>query len=156
MSQKNPIIAVTGSSGAGTTTTTNAFSHIFRAQGIDAAFVEGDHEPGDDCDLGRRAFAGDDTGDRRLVDGLAMGESDQRDRDDCVSHVPRCAPQGFHRRQKPPQRAALAHVERAADGFDGRDCALGDRKVLSFIDSSTRSRYLRVKPLPSGNQVLPN
>jgi phosphoribulokinase len=42
MSQKNPIIAVTGSSGAGTTTTTNAFSHIFRTQGIDAAFVEGD------------------------------------------------------------------------------------------------------------------
>jgi len=42
MSHKNPIIAVTGSSGAGTTTTTNAFSHIFRSLDIDAAFVEGD------------------------------------------------------------------------------------------------------------------
>lgn len=42
MSQKNPIIAVTGSSGAGTTTTSNAFKHIFRTLGIDAAFVEGD------------------------------------------------------------------------------------------------------------------
>ena len=42
MSHKNPIIAVTGSSGAGTTTTTNAFKHIFRTLGIDAAFVEGD------------------------------------------------------------------------------------------------------------------
>ncbi len=42
MSHKNPIIAVTGSSGAGTTTTTNAFSHIFRSLDIDAAFIEGD------------------------------------------------------------------------------------------------------------------
>ncbi|MFC4655637.1 phosphoribulokinase [Rheinheimera sp.] len=42
MSHKNPIIAVTGSSGAGTTTTTGAFSHIFRSLGMDAAFVSGD------------------------------------------------------------------------------------------------------------------
>lgn len=42
MSEKNPIIAVTGSSGAGTTTTTNAFSHIFRTLGVNPAFVEGD------------------------------------------------------------------------------------------------------------------
>ncbi len=42
MSLKNPIIAVTGSSGAGTTTTLNSFSHIFRSLDIDAAFVEGD------------------------------------------------------------------------------------------------------------------
>jgi phosphoribulokinase len=42
MSHKNPIIAITGSSGAGTTTTTTAFQHIFRTLDIDAAFVEGD------------------------------------------------------------------------------------------------------------------
>ena len=42
MSAKHPIIAVTGSSGAGTTTTTTAFSHIFRQLGINSAFVEGD------------------------------------------------------------------------------------------------------------------
>ena len=42
MSHKNPIIAITGSSGAGTTTTTTAFRHIFRTLDIDAAFVEGD------------------------------------------------------------------------------------------------------------------
>ena len=42
MSDKNPIIAVTGSSGAGTSTTTNSFAHIFRSLGIDAALVEGD------------------------------------------------------------------------------------------------------------------
>jgi phosphoribulokinase len=42
MSAKHPIIAITGSSGAGTTTTTNAIRHIFRNLGLDAAFVEGD------------------------------------------------------------------------------------------------------------------
>lgn len=42
MSAKHPIIAVTGSSGAGTTTTTMAFRHIFRQLSIDAALVEGD------------------------------------------------------------------------------------------------------------------
>jgi len=42
MSSKNPIIAVTGSSGAGTTTTTAAFKHIFRTLGITSVNVEGD------------------------------------------------------------------------------------------------------------------
>ncbi|WP_025820836.1 phosphoribulokinase [Shewanella marina] len=42
MSAKHPIIAVTGSSGAGTTTTTTAFNHIFRQLGIKPAIVEGD------------------------------------------------------------------------------------------------------------------
>lgn len=42
MSQLHPIIAITGSSGAGTTTTTDAIKHIFRSQGINAALVEGD------------------------------------------------------------------------------------------------------------------
>ncbi len=42
MSNIHPIIAITGSSGAGTTTTTNAIKHIFRNLGIDAALVEGD------------------------------------------------------------------------------------------------------------------
>ena len=42
MSAKHPIIAVTGSSGAGTTTTTTAFNHIFRQLGINAAVIEGD------------------------------------------------------------------------------------------------------------------
>lgn len=42
MSIRNPIIAVTGSSGAGTSTTMGAFEHIFRSLGIQAAMVEGD------------------------------------------------------------------------------------------------------------------
>ena len=41
MSVKHPIIAVTGSSGAGTTTVTHAFAEIFRREAIRAHFVEG-------------------------------------------------------------------------------------------------------------------
>jgi phosphoribulokinase len=42
MSAKHPIIAVTGSSGAGTTSVTRTFEWIFRREGIKAAMVEGD------------------------------------------------------------------------------------------------------------------
>lgn len=42
MSAKHPIIAITGSSGAGTSTTGQAVRHIFRNLDIDASFTEGD------------------------------------------------------------------------------------------------------------------
>ena len=42
MSQKHPVIAITGSSGAGTTTVTTTFEQIFRREGVQAAIVEGD------------------------------------------------------------------------------------------------------------------
>ncbi|WP_428309945.1 phosphoribulokinase [Hydrocarboniphaga sp.] len=42
MSKKHPIIAVTGSSGAGTTTVMASFKHIFRREKIRAELVEGD------------------------------------------------------------------------------------------------------------------
>jgi phosphoribulokinase len=42
MSVKHPIIAVTGSSGAGTTTVMNSFQHIFRREKLKAQIVEGD------------------------------------------------------------------------------------------------------------------
>lgn len=42
MSKKHPVIAVTGSSGAGTSTVKRAFEHIFRIEDITAAVVEGD------------------------------------------------------------------------------------------------------------------
>ncbi|BBG00420.1 MULTISPECIES: phosphoribulokinase [Pseudonocardia] len=42
MSQKHPIISVTGSSGAGTTSVMRTFDQIFRREGVNAAFVEGD------------------------------------------------------------------------------------------------------------------
>lgn len=42
MSSKHPVVAVTGSSGAGTTTVKRAFEHIFQREGIKAAVIEGD------------------------------------------------------------------------------------------------------------------
>lgn len=42
MSVKHPIISVTGSSGAGTTSVRKTFEQIFRREGISAAFIEGD------------------------------------------------------------------------------------------------------------------
>ena len=42
MSKKHPVVAVTGSSGAGTTTVKRAFEHIFHRDKISAAVIEGD------------------------------------------------------------------------------------------------------------------
>ena len=42
MSAKHPVIAVTGSSGAGTTTVKNAFEHIFFREKINPLIIEGD------------------------------------------------------------------------------------------------------------------
>jgi len=42
MSRKHPIIAVTGSSGAGTTTVKVAFEHIFLREGVNPVIIEGD------------------------------------------------------------------------------------------------------------------
>jgi phosphoribulokinase len=42
MSLRHPIIAITGSSGAGTTSVTRTFDNIFRREGVKAAVIEGD------------------------------------------------------------------------------------------------------------------
>lgn len=42
MSVKHPIIAITGSSGAGTSTVMQSFQHIFRREGLNAQIIEGD------------------------------------------------------------------------------------------------------------------
>ena len=42
MSVKHPVIAITGSSGAGTTSVTRTFQHIFRREKLNAAIIEGD------------------------------------------------------------------------------------------------------------------
>lgn len=42
MSAKHPIISVTGSSGAGTTSVKRTFEQIFRREGLNAAFIQGD------------------------------------------------------------------------------------------------------------------
>jgi phosphoribulokinase len=42
MSPRHPIIAIRGSSGAGTTTVTTTFQQIFRREGVKAVIVYGD------------------------------------------------------------------------------------------------------------------
>ena len=42
MSELHPIIAITGSSGAGTTSVTRTFCNMFRREHVDAAIIEGD------------------------------------------------------------------------------------------------------------------
>ena len=42
MSKRHPVVSVTGSSGAGTSTVKRAFEHIFKREGITPAVVEGD------------------------------------------------------------------------------------------------------------------
>lgn len=42
MSLKHPIVAITGSSGAGTSSVTRTFQYIFRRESVEAAIIEGD------------------------------------------------------------------------------------------------------------------
>lgn len=42
MSERHPIVAITGSSGAGTTSVTRTFENIFRRESIQSAIIEGD------------------------------------------------------------------------------------------------------------------
>ncbi len=64
MSRKHPIISVTGSSGAGTTTVKHTFDQIFRREGVTAVSIEGDAFHRYDRaamkeELARRSEAGD-------------------------------------------------------------------------------------------------
>ncbi len=66
MSRKHPIISVTGSSGAGTTTVKHTFDQIFRREGIEAVSIEGDafhryNRAEMKAELDRRFAAGDAT-----------------------------------------------------------------------------------------------
>jgi phosphoribulokinase len=66
MSTLHPIISITGSSGAGTTTVKHTFDQIFRREGIEAASIEGDafhryNRAEMRAELDRRAAAGDAT-----------------------------------------------------------------------------------------------
>lgn len=57
MSQEYPVIAVTGSSGAGTSTVKNSFEHIFRREKLTAAVLEGDSFHRYDRDAMKKAVA---------------------------------------------------------------------------------------------------
>ena len=86
MSKKHPIISVTGSSGAGTSTVKATFDQIFRREGINAVSIEGDafhrfnradmrHE------LTRRTAEGDMTFSHFSYDANELGELERVFRD---------------------------------------------------------------------------
>jgi phosphoribulokinase len=67
MSARHPIIAVTGSSGAGTTSVMRTFEQIFRRERVKAAFVEGDSlHRYDRAEMKRRLGEGLTTGDHQF------------------------------------------------------------------------------------------
>ena len=55
MSAKHPVVAITGSSGAGTSTVTRSFQHIFRREHINAVTIEGDSFHGFDREAMKKA-----------------------------------------------------------------------------------------------------
>tara|TARA_R110002073_G_scaffold152188_2_gene306608 strand:+ start:1342 stop:2211 length:870 start_codon:yes stop_codon:yes gene_type:complete len=67
MSQKHPVIAITGSSGAGTSTVKNSFEHIFRREKLSAVVVEGDSFHRYDRDAMREAVAKSEKGGGRPI-----------------------------------------------------------------------------------------
>lgn len=67
MSQKHPVIAVTGSSGAGTSTVKNSFEHIFHREELSAVVVEGDSFHRYDRDAMKKAVAESEKGGGRPI-----------------------------------------------------------------------------------------
>ncbi|MEY3036201.1 MAG: phosphoribulokinase [Burkholderiaceae bacterium] len=64
MSVQHPIIAITGSSGAGTSTVTRTFENIFRREGVTPALIEGDSfHRYDRAEMKRRQAAAEASGD---------------------------------------------------------------------------------------------
>ncbi len=57
MSAKHPVVAITGSSGAGTSTVTRSFQHIFRREQINAVTIEGDSFHKHDREAMKKAVA---------------------------------------------------------------------------------------------------
>ena len=79
MSKKFPIITVTGSSGAGTSTVKNTFDQIFRREGIKAASIEGDafhrfNRAEMRAELARRTAQGDMTFSHFSYEANELGE----------------------------------------------------------------------------------
>ncbi len=79
MSTKHPIISVTGSSGAGTSTIKHTFEQIFRREGFEAVSIEGDafhrfNRADMKAELDKRATAGDATFSHFSFEANELGE----------------------------------------------------------------------------------
>ena len=85
MSHKHPIISVTGSSGAGTTTVKTTFDQIFRREGISAVSIEGDAFHRFDpaamaAELKRRTAEGDQTFSHFSYEANVLDELERTDK----------------------------------------------------------------------------
>ena len=79
MSIKHPIISVTGSSGAGTSTVKNTFDQIFRRENIKSVSIEGDafhkyNRADMKAELEKRLAAGDNSFSHFSLDANELGE----------------------------------------------------------------------------------
>jgi len=79
MSKKHPIISVTGSSGAGTSTVKHTFDQIFRREGIKAVSIEGDafhkyNRADMKAEIARRTAAGETTFSHFSYEANELGE----------------------------------------------------------------------------------
>ncbi|MCB1395222.1 MAG: phosphoribulokinase [Rhodobacteraceae bacterium] len=86
MSTKHPIISVTGSSGAGTSTVKATFDQIFRREGITAVSIEGDafhrfNRAEMRSELGKRQAEGDQTFSHFSFEANELGELERVFRD---------------------------------------------------------------------------
>ncbi|MCA0942544.1 phosphoribulokinase [Yangia mangrovi] len=82
MSKKHPIISVTGSSGAGTTTVKTTFDQIFRREGIKSVSIEGDafhryNRADMKAELEARKSSGDETFSHFSYDANELGELEE-------------------------------------------------------------------------------
>ncbi|MDP2257699.1 MAG: phosphoribulokinase, partial [Polaromonas sp.] len=67
MSERHPIISITGSSGAGTTSVTRTFENIFRREGVNSAIIEGDSfHRHDRKDMKRKASEAEQAGNKNF------------------------------------------------------------------------------------------
>jgi len=67
VSERHPIIAITGSSGAGTSTVTRTFANIFRREAVKAAIIEGDSfHRYDRVEMKRKAAEAEKTGNKHF------------------------------------------------------------------------------------------
>ena len=67
MSERHPIIAITGSSGAGTSSVTRTFENIFRRENVSAAIIEGDSfHRYDRLEMRKRQAEAEKAGDRNF------------------------------------------------------------------------------------------
>ena len=126
MSEKHPIIAITGSSGAGTTSVTRTFENIFRRESISAAIVEGDsfHRYNRE-EMKERQIEAERSGDRNFshfgpdtnlfaeLEGLfrSYGESGTGRRRRYLHDAEEAAPHG----QKPGTFTPWEEIERGTD-----------------------------------------